>query len=53
MSERKDEKYAIYVENLIKVYSGGLKALDGVSLEVNEGEIHAVVGPNGAGKKPL
>jgi ABC-2 type transport system ATP-binding protein len=53
VSERKDEKYAIYVENLIKVYSGGLKALEGVSLEVNEGEIHAVVGPNGAGKTTL
>lgn len=31
----------------------GKKILKGLSLEVNEGEIHAIMGPNGAGKSTL
>ena len=37
------------VEN-INAYYGDLQALWGVSLQVNEGELVALVGPNGAGK---
>jgi branched-chain amino acid transport system ATP-binding protein len=40
------------VENL-DVFHGDAQALDGVSLEVHEGEIIAVVGANGAGKTSL
>jgi ABC-2 type transport system ATP-binding protein len=41
---------AIEVQGLEREFSGGLKAVCGVDLEVEEGEIYAFLGPNGAGK---
>ena len=43
------KKYAVVAENLVKTY-GATRALDGLSLEVEEGTVLGVLGPNGAGK---
>ncbi|MCI0847545.1 MAG: ATP-binding cassette domain-containing protein, partial [Chloroflexi bacterium] len=40
----------IQVENLVKVYSGGVKALSGIDFSVGRGEFFGFLGPNGAGK---
>src|SRR3546814_11901820 len=42
----------LQTESLVKRY-GGLLVTDAVSLDVEDGEIHAVIGPNGAGKTTL
>ena len=42
---------AVIAENLIKTYNkGSVQALDGLSLDVEEGTVLGVLGPNGAGK---
>jgi ABC-2 type transport system ATP-binding protein len=40
----------ISVENLCKTYRNGVKAVDGLSLRIESGEIFGLLGPNGAGK---
>jgi len=40
---------AISISNLTKNY-GSVRALDGLSLDVEQGEVHGFLGPNGAGK---
>ena len=42
--------YAVYVENLVKVYGKGSIGVNDLSFFVNEGEIYGLIGPNGAGK---
>jgi len=42
---------SVTAENLVKTYDkGAVRALDGLSLDVEEGTVLGVLGPNGAGK---
>jgi len=43
-------KRAIEVEGLVKEFKKGPRAVDGIDLHVDEGEIYGFLGPNGAGK---
>lgn len=40
----------IEIKNISKTYGGKLKAVDNLSLTINDGEIVGFIGPNGAGK---
>lgn len=44
---------AIRLDGLTKVYAGGKRALDGVTLTVPRGAMFGLLGPNGAGKSTL
>jgi ABC-type branched-subunit amino acid transport system ATPase component/ABC-type branched-subunit amino acid transport system permease subunit len=46
------EKTMLRLEDLSRAF-GGLQAVRGVSLEVRQGDRHAIIGPNGAGKSTL
>jgi daunorubicin resistance ABC transporter ATP-binding subunit len=41
---------AVVMEDVVKEYAGGVRALDGVNLEIAPGEAFGLLGPNGAGK---
>jgi len=43
----------IETENLTKIFRGKVRAVDGVTFDVEKGEIFGLLGPNGAGKSTL
>lgn len=44
---------AFQVQNIHKTYKNGIKALNGLNLTVESGEIFSLLGQNGAGKSTL
>lgn len=44
--------YVLNIHEVTKTF-GGLHALEGINLKVEEGTTHAIIGPNGAGKSTL
>jgi ABC-2 type transport system ATP-binding protein len=45
-----ERSFAVVARDLVKTYPKGVRALDGLSLTVEAGEIFGLLGPNGAGK---
>ncbi len=43
----------IKIENLVKIYNNGFKAVNDINLEIKQGEIFGIIGLSGAGKSSL
>ncbi|EAO51398.1 Sugar transport ATP-binding protein [Bacillus thuringiensis serovar israelensis ATCC 35646] len=52
VKRRNTMEYVIEMNNITKVFPG-IVANDDFTLQVKQGEIHALLGENGAGKSPL
>jgi branched-chain amino acid transport system ATP-binding protein len=44
---------SIFAANDIAIRFGGIRAVDAVSFEVDQGEVFSIIGPNGAGKTTI
>src|ERR671937_1409187 len=45
-----NDRHGIEADGLVRVFKKGPRAVDGIDLEVDPGEIYGFLGPNGAGK---
>jgi ABC-2 type transport system ATP-binding protein len=50
VTARDDSPPAVEIRGLVRAFKGGVRAVDGLDLEVARGEIYGFLGPNGAGK---
>jgi len=50
--DQRSDRVVLQVDQVARSF-GGLKALDGVTLQVREGEILGLIGPNGSGKTTM
>lgn len=49
LAKKSDGGVLLELKNL-KRYFGGVKAVDGISMTIRQGQVHGLIGPNGSGK---